>query len=140
MISGLTYRWIKLSASLLLYLRLLYLHRHVPSYSAPPATQSIHFPPFSTNRSNHHNVRSGHIMMPAKNIHIYNTTILSRNVCLGSATFGGIYDLVVEDCTIGDDEGSSPWAIKYKSHQSYPGRLTHTDSTSRWRICHSTTR
>ena len=66
--------------------------------------------------------------MPAKNIHIYNTTILSRNVCLGSATFGGIYDLVVEDCTIGDDEGSSPWAIKYKSHQSYPGTLTHTDS------------
>ena len=56
-----------------------------------------------------------------------NTTILSRNVCLGSATYGGILDVVVEDCTIGDDEGSSPWAIKYKSHQGYPGTLkNHT--------------
>ena len=23
----------------------------------------------------------------------------------------------MEDCSIGDDEGSSPWAFKYKSHQ-----------------------
>ena len=69
----------------------------------------------------------GHIQMPSQNVHIYNTTVLSRNVCLGSATYGGILDLVVEDCTIGDDEGSSPWAIKYKSHQSYPGTLkNHT--------------
>ena len=52
---------------------------------------------------------------------------MSRNVCLGSATYGGILDVVVEDCTIGDDEGSSPWAIKYKSHQGYPGTLkNHT--------------
>jgi polygalacturonase len=44
-------------------------------------------------------------------------TILSRNICVGSATFGGVFDVVVEDCRVGDDEGSSPWAIKYKSHQ-----------------------
>ena len=40
---------------------------------------------------------SEHIMMPSKNIHIYNTKILSRNVCIGSATFGGVY-VVVIDC------------------------------------------
>jgi len=70
---------------------------------------------------------SGHIMMPSRNIHIYNTKILSRNVCVGSATFGGVYDVVVEDCEIGNLKGSSPWAIKYKSHQNQPGPLrNHT--------------
>eukprot|EP00040_Diaphanoeca_grandis_P025822 m.143692 g.143692 ORF g.143692 m.143692 type:complete len:466 (-) comp30331_c0_seq1:38-1435(-) len=70
---------------------------------------------------------SSHIMMPAKNLHIYRVNILSRNFCVGSATFGGVYDLMMEDCSIGDDEGSSPWAIKYKSHQSYPGTMqNHT--------------
>eukprot|EP00038_Savillea_parva_P030910 m.81295 g.81295 ORF g.81295 m.81295 type:complete len:458 (+) comp9402_c1_seq1:109-1482(+) len=68
-----------------------------------------------------------HIQMPSQNIHIYRTKILSRNYCIGSATFGGVYDVVMEDCEIGDDEGSSPWAFKYKSHQSYPGTLrNHT--------------
>ena len=125
----------------------------------------------------------GHIQMPAKNIHIYRTNILSRNFCVGSATFGGfgksllpricsrtlmgclapfrsggrstpsatsrcgrllltlsadvrssddviafeggVVDLVMEDCTIGDDEGSSPWAFKYKSHQNYAGKMVN---------------
>lgn len=66
-------------------------------------------------------------MVPARNIHIYRSEILSRNVCVGSATFGGVLDVVVEDCRIGDDEGSSPWAIKYKSHQTSPGPMrNHT--------------
>ena len=67
------------------------------------------------------------IQMPARNIHIYRVKILSRNFCVGSATFGGVYDLVMEDCEIGDDQGSSPWAIKYKSHQGYAGTMkNHT--------------
>lgn len=49
--------------------------------------------------------RQKDVMMPAANIHIYNSTILSRNVCVGSATFGGVYNVLVEDCTIGDDKG-----------------------------------
>eukprot|EP00041_Stephanoeca_diplocostata_P014180 m.255214 g.255214 ORF g.255214 m.255214 type:complete len:484 (-) comp19612_c0_seq1:225-1676(-) len=70
---------------------------------------------------------SSHIQCPARNIHIYRVTVLSRNFCVGSATYGGVYDLVMEDCAIGDDNGSSPWAIKYKSHQSYPGTMrNHT--------------
>ena len=69
----------------------------------------------------------GKIQVPAKNIHIYRTKVLSRNFCVGSATFGGVYDLVMEDSEIGDDEGSSPWAIKYKSHQSFAGTMrNHT--------------
>ena len=71
--------------------------------------------------------RNKHIQMPSRNIHIFNTTILSRNVCIGSATFGGIYDILIEDCIIGDDKGSSPWAIKYKSHRYFPGAMiNHT--------------
>ena len=53
-----------------------------------------------------------HIQVPARNIHIYRTKVLSRNFCVGSQTFGAVYDLVMEDCEIGDDAGSSPWAIK----------------------------
>ena len=34
---------------------------------------------------------------------------------------------MIEDCEIGDLNGSSPWAIKYKSHQNAPGPLrNHT--------------
>ena len=58
-------------------------------------------------------VKSGNVTRgveaPARNIHIYRTKVLSRNMCVGSATFGGVYDLVVEDCEIGDAKGSSPW-------------------------------
>jgi len=33
----------------------------------------------------------------------------------------------MEDCEIGDDNGSSPWAFKYKSHQAFPGTMkNHT--------------
>eukprot|EP01045_Picozoa_sp_COSAG04_P022493 COSAG04_NODE_2552_length_3948_cov_3.468433_5_plen_205_part_01 len=67
------------------------------------------------------------VQMPSRNIHIYNSTILARNFAIGSGTGGGIYDVLVEDCTIGDELGSSPWAIKYKSHESVPGpMINHT--------------
>ena len=70
---------------------------------------------------------AGHIQMPSRNIHIYRVKVLSRNFCVGSATFGGVYDLLMEDSEIGDDQGSSPWAIKYKSHQQYSGTMrNHT--------------
>eukprot|EP00756_Hemistasia_phaeocysticola_P057929 Hpha_TRINITY_DN34539_c0_g1::TRINITY_DN34539_c0_g1_i1::g.96428::m.96428 len=64
---------------------------------------------------------------PLRNVTIRDTTVLSRNVAVGSQTFGGIYDLLVENVRIGDDHGSSPWAIKYKSHRYYPGTMkNHT--------------
>ena len=67
------------------------------------------------------------IMVPTRNVHIGQCVILSRNVCVGSATFGGVFDVLVENTIIGDDYGSSPWAIKYKSHQFQPGpMMNHT--------------
>ena len=58
-------------------------------------------------------VKSGNVThgveAPSRNIHIYRTKVLSRNMCVGSATFGGVYDMVVEDSEIGDAKGSSPW-------------------------------
>lgn len=81
----------------------------------------------SIKSSNSSESGSKHLQVPSRNIHIYRTKVLSRNFCIGSATYGGIYDLVMEDCEVGDDDGSSPWAFKYKSHQQYPGTMkNHT--------------
>jgi polygalacturonase len=63
-------------------------------------------------------------MWPTRNVHMTNLTIMSRNWCIGSATFGGIYDILFEDSRIGSsDEVTSPWAIKFKSHRYYPGPM-----------------
>lgn len=64
------------------------------------------------------------IMMPLRNVTIRNVNILSRNWCIGSGTFGGVYDVLMEDCRIGaSDHVTVPWAIKFKSHQYYPGPI-----------------
>jgi len=63
-------------------------------------------------------------MAPTRNITMRNLRIVSRNWCIGSATFGGVYDILFEDSTIGDpDTITSPWAIKFKSHRYYPGPM-----------------
>ena len=43
-------------------------------------------------------------MIPTRNVTMRNLRIVSRNWCVGSATFGGIYDILFEDSTIGDSE------------------------------------
>lgn len=64
------------------------------------------------------------MMSPTRNITMRNLRIVSRNWCIGSATFGGIYDILFEDSTIGDPYTvTSPWAIKFKSHRYYPGPM-----------------
>lgn len=60
-------------------------------------------------------------LIPSANITIVNTTVLSRNVAIGSACFGGIYNVTMLGGRIGDDEGSSPWAVKVKTHVPYGG-------------------
>mmetsp|Transcript_27325 Transcript_27325/g.64038 ORF Transcript_27325/g.64038 Transcript_27325/m.64038 type:complete len:575 (+) Transcript_27325:49-1773(+) len=61
---------------------------------------------------------------PTRNITMRNLRIVSRNWCIGSATFGGVYDILFEDSTIGDpDTITSPWGIKFKSHRYYPGPM-----------------
>jgi len=76
-------------------------------------------------KSQNATVNGKHVQVPSDNIHIYRVKVLSRNFCVGSATFGGVSNLLMEDCEIGDDSGSSPWAIKYKSHQSYAGAMVN---------------
>ena len=61
--------------------------------------------------------------VPCQRVHMRNLNILSRNWCVGSATFGGVKDILMENSRIGDDLGSSPWAIKFKSHRYYPGAI-----------------
>jgi polygalacturonase len=63
------------------------------------------------------------LQVPCQRVHMRNLTILSRNWCVGSATYGGVKDILFEDSRVGDDLGSSPWAIKFKSHRYYPGVL-----------------
>jgi len=55
-------------------------------------------------------------LVATRRVRIRNTTVLSRNIAIGSSTFGDITDVAVEGGRIGDDEGSSPWAIKVKTH------------------------
>mmetsp|Transcript_40706 Transcript_40706/g.45875 ORF Transcript_40706/g.45875 Transcript_40706/m.45875 type:complete len:267 (+) Transcript_40706:870-1670(+) len=64
------------------------------------------------------------MMCPTRNITMRNIRIVSRNWCIGSDTFGGIYDIIFEESTIGDPTMvTSPWGIKVKSHQYYPGPM-----------------
>ncbi|KAL3912045.1 MAG: hypothetical protein SGARI_001351 [Bacillariaceae sp.] len=63
-------------------------------------------------------------MWPTRNVHMTNLTIMSRNWCIGSATFGGMYNILFEDSRIGSsEEVTSPWAIKFKSHRYFPGPM-----------------
>lgn len=52
---------------------------------------------------------------PCSNVTIRRTTVLSRNVCLGASTSGGVSDVTFEDMTLGElGKPSMPWAIKFK--------------------------
>ena len=52
---------------------------------------------------------------PCANVTVRRTTVLSRNVCLGASTSGGVSDVLFEDVTLGDQlTPSMPWAIKFK--------------------------
>ena len=69
------------------------------------------------------------VMMPTRNITMRRLKIRSRNWCIGSSTFGGIYDILLEDSVIGDPHdaqaGQVPWAIKFKSHEFFPGPIVN---------------
>lgn len=57
---------------------------------------------------------------PSANITVRRCTVLSRNIAIGAGTAGGIRDILFEDCVVGDDAGSSPWAFKIKSQTNSP--------------------
>jgi polygalacturonase len=65
-------------------------------------------------------------LVPTANVLIRNTTVLSRNVAIGSACFGGIFNVTMVGGRIGDDGnadgiGSAPWAVKIKTHHPNGG-------------------
>jgi polygalacturonase len=60
-------------------------------------------------------------LIPTQNVLVRNTTIMSRNIAIGSACFAGIYNCTFLDTVMGNDDETTPivpWAIKFKSH--YP--------------------
>ena len=66
------------------------------------------------------------VMMPTRNLPMRRLLIRSRNWCIGSSTFGGIYDVLLEDSEIGSPDVPTspvPWAIKFKSHEFFPGSI-----------------
>eukprot|EP00041_Stephanoeca_diplocostata_P006040 m.73861 g.73861 ORF g.73861 m.73861 type:complete len:446 (+) comp16134_c0_seq1:259-1596(+) len=63
------------------------------------------------------------IPRPSANITVRRCTVLSRNIAIGAGTAGGISNITFEDCEIGNDIGSSPWAFKIKSQTNAPALL-----------------
>ena len=52
---------------------------------------------------------------PCRNVTVRRTKVLSRNICVGGATEGGVHDVLFEDMSVGDPRTvTSPWAIKFK--------------------------
>lgn len=60
-------------------------------------------------------------LMPSTNITVRDSYIRSRNFAIGSGTYANVTNVTVEDCRIGDEEGSAPWAIKIKTHKPRGG-------------------
>ena len=60
-------------------------------------------------------------LVPTANVTVRNSYIRSRNFAIGSSTSANVTNVTVEDCRIGDDEGSAPWAIKIKTHRPRGG-------------------
>ena len=62
---------------------------------------------------------------PCVNVTIRRTDVISRNICVGAATEGGVRDIVFEDMTVGSpDAVTSPWAIKFKVSTGHLRNIT----------------
>ena len=64
--------------------------------------------------------------IPCRRLTMRRLTLRSRNWCIGSGTFGGVSDVIFEDSTIGtpgDAAAPVPWALKFKSHEWFPGPI-----------------
>lgn len=65
--------------------------------------------------------KSPHEKVPAQNHLFERVTILFRNFAFGSDVSGDVRNITFRDGTIGDDSGSSPWAIKLKTDSQEGG-------------------
>eukprot|EP00035_Acanthoeca_spectabilis_P038965 m.57811 g.57811 ORF g.57811 m.57811 type:complete len:472 (+) comp9377_c0_seq1:1197-2612(+) len=70
------------------------------------------------------NDAAGHLL-PTTNLTFTRLFVLGRSVAIGSADFGNVSNIVFDECTIGDDEGSSPWAFKIKMHVNVPSHVSN---------------
>jgi polygalacturonase len=62
---------------------------------------------------------------PCSNVTIRRTNVVSRNICVGGATEGGVSDILFEDVAVGDpDSVTSPWAIKFKVSTGHLRNIT----------------
>ena len=62
---------------------------------------------------------------PCSNVTIRRTNVISRNICVGGATEGGVSDILFEDVSVGDpDTVTSPWAIKFKVSTGHLRNIT----------------
>eukprot|EP00035_Acanthoeca_spectabilis_P032645 m.19697 g.19697 ORF g.19697 m.19697 type:complete len:465 (-) comp5476_c1_seq1:100-1494(-) len=59
--------------------------------------------------------------VPAADYLFERVTILFRNFAIGSSVSGDVRNITFRDSTIGDDLGSSPWAIKLKTDSQEGG-------------------
>ena len=64
-------------------------------------------------------------LMPTARIVVRNSYLRARNFAIGSATYSNVSEVLVEDCRIGDDEGSAAWGIKIKSHSPSGGDVSN---------------
>ena len=61
------------------------------------------------------------VKVPAQNYLFERVNILFRNFAIGSDVSGDVRNITFRDGTIGDDAGSSPWAIKIKADSQEGG-------------------
>ena len=55
------------------------------------------------------------LKVAAENYLFERVTLIYRNFAIGSSVAGDVRNITFRDGTIGDDSGSSPWAIKLKT-------------------------
>jgi len=62
-------------------------------------------------------------LLPTERVVIRNTTVLWRNIAIGSSTYGNITDVLVDGGRVGADVDAlpTPWAIKVKTHTPFGG-------------------
>ncbi len=63
-------------------------------------------------------------LIPSSGILVRDSYIRSRNFAIGSSVLGNVSNVTLQDSRIGDDEGSSPWAIKIKTHSPRGGTVS----------------
>lgn len=63
--------------------------------------------------------------VPTTNVTVRNSFLVSRNFAIGSSVVGNVSEVLVEDSRIGDAEGSSPWAVKIKTHCPNGGAVSN---------------